>query len=84
MFPDVPAATCHINHMIATRPGFTRRVNTLPDPEWTVETAVIPGEELIGHTLFARYKTPNEESGLGERSRPVTIVSPSPAYAGGC
>jgi len=64
MFPDIPTAACHINHITAAGPGFTRRVKVTPGRDGTVETAVIPGQKLISHTPFAPVKPPHEKSGL--------------------
>ncbi len=53
MFPDTPTATGHINHMIVTGPGFTRRVKVPPGRDGSVEMAVVAGQKLIFLTLLA-------------------------------
>ena len=53
MFPDTPTATGHINHMIVTGSGFTRRVKVPPGRDGIVEMAVVPGQKHISLTLLA-------------------------------
>ena len=61
--PDIPAAACHINHIIATAQGFARRVKVAPGRDRTIETAAIPDQKLLSHTPFAQYKPPYENRG---------------------